>query len=587
MKKLTAIFLLLIAFQASAQIRLTEAFPADHEKQYIELFAKGTPTGYDLGNHYIISYLKNRTTGTVTIYLIDFNAGENPFINNSYAVYSKYTGDKVPPNSYTYRTFANSATVTKYQKSGTAGAFSASAIVTNEDYFSDTQDELAIFLVKKTGYAGTQTTVVDFVTSVKVGGSQTTKIGFINASLDSLPVLNHGGVSFDLRSVLVSKSKHVNENLGQSSYNLRLENCIPVWYKDPRTPTYGQFTDDVPTWDAFSFYYLSTGTRNISNTIEHYSFTPSGVIPQTSLSYVSMQTTPPISSSFECYLNFRYLINADISNVRFTLYTDLNGNHLIDPADAVINGYDSIVPTTLPSTIHDGEVYYKLNFQLTPVSSTGSFFYPVLIQTEYAITNGDCNFNTFEEILFADIQALPVRLGTFTAQYQSSSVVLKWNTLSESNNRGFEIQRSVGSPNHWQPIAFVGTNAKNGNSQIPIDYSFDDEDIRQGAVHFYRLHQIDFDGKSEYGPVRSIRPSTLLSDVSIFPNPAPGRATLYYKGSTNAILSVINNNGQLMQQQNISPGKNGLEKLTRGNYILRIVNKETGESVEKKLVVQE
>ena len=117
MKKLTAIFLLLSSFQTSAQIRLTEAFPVDHQHQYIELFAKGTPTGYDLGNHYIISYLKNRTTGIVTLYLIDFKAGENPFINNSYAVYSKYTGDKVPPNSYTYKTFSSSATVTKYMKS--------------------------------------------------------------------------------------------------------------------------------------------------------------------------------------------------------------------------------------------------------------------------------------------------------------------------------------------------------------------------------------------------------------------------------------------------------------------------------------
>lgn len=587
MKKLTAIFLLLSSFQTSAQIRLTEAFPVDHQHQYIELFAKGTPTGYDLGNHYIISYLKNRTTGTVTIYLIDFNAGENPFINNSYAVYSRASGDRVPPDSYTYRTFASSSIVTKYVKLASASAFTSTSIAANEDYFSDTQDEMAIFLLKKIGYAGAAATVIDFVTSVKTGGSQTTKIGYINASLDSLPVLNHGGVSFDLRSVLVSKSKHVNENLGQSSYNLRLENCIPVWYKDPRTPTYGQFIDDVPTWDAFSFYYLSTGTRNISNTIEHYTFTPSGVIPQTSLSYVSLQTTPPISSSFDCYLNFRYLINADISNVRFTLYTDLNGNHLIDPADAVINGYNSIVPSTLPSTIHDGEVYYKLNFQLTPVSPTGSFFYPVLIQTEYTISNGSCSFNTFEEILFADIQALPVRLGTFSAQYTSSAVVLKWYTLTESNNRGFEIQRSVGSPNRWQPIAFVGTNAKDGNSQIPIDYSFDDEDIQQGAMHFYRLHQIDFDGKSEYSPVRSIRPSTLLTDVSIFPNPAPGRATLLYKGSSPAVLSVFNSSGQQIHQQNINTGKTGLEKLSRGNYIVRIVNKETGESIEKKLVVQE
>jgi hypothetical protein len=360
-----------------------------------------------------------------------------------------------------------------------------------------------------------------------------------------------------------------------------------VWYKDPRTPTYGQFTDDVPTWDAFSFYYPSTGMRNIDNTIEHYTYTTSGVIPQTSLSYISLQTIPPISSSFECYLNFRYLINADISHVRFSLYTDLNNNHLIDPGNAVINGYDSIVPTVLPAITHDGEIYYKLNFQLTRVSMTGSNFYPVLIQTEYAITNGDCTFNTFEEILFADIQALPVRLGEFSANYQVPSVQLKWNTITETNNRGFQIERSVGVPNRWYPIAFVGTQAKEGNSQTRIDYLFEDHDIQPGLNHFYRLNQIDFDGRTDYSPVRSIKPASNEVELSVFPNPATADVMIDYKGLGPAVLSIINNNGQTIRQQPINLGKTKLVNLSKGTYILRVFNKETGQSTEKKLIVQE
>jgi hypothetical protein len=585
MKTFLALFL--IVMTGTAQVRLTEVFTVDHEKQYIELFAKGSATGINIGDHYIISYLKNRTTGMVTLYLIDFNAGENPFINNSYAVYSRYSGDKVPPVSYTYRTFASTAAVSKYIKPGNSSSYTISVIGNNEDYFSDTQDETAVFLLKKTGYSGSNTSVIDFVTSVKTGGSQATKIGYINASLDSLPVLIHDGVSFDLRPVLVSKSKHVNENLGQSSYNLRLENCIPVWYKDPRTPTTGQFIDDVPTWDAFSFYYLSTGTRNIANTIEHYTFSPSGVIPQTSLSYVSLQTTPPISSSFECYLNFRYLINSAIADIRLSLYADLNGNHLIDAGDPPLNGYQNIIPSVLPTVTHDGEAYYKLNFQLTAVSPTGSMFYPIFIKTEYALNNGSCSFNTIEEILFADIQALPVRLGDFTASYRQSSALLKWNTKSESNNLGFQIERSADMPNRWYPVAFIGTKAKNGLSNIEIEYAFEDEDILYGKTYFYRLHQMDMDGTSSYSPVRSITAAIHKSDVSIYPNPAQSIVTVFYTGSVPAVLSVINTNGQILQQKNIKGGKTDLGKLNRGNYIVRVFNKVTGESVEKKLIVQE
>lgn len=523
----------------------------------------------------------------VTIYLMDFNSGENPFINNSYAVYSKYTGDKVPPNSYTYRTFASTATVSKYTKSGAASSFTPASIATNEDYFSDTQDEMAVFLLRKSGLTGTATTVVDFVTSVKTGGSQTTKIGYINGSLDSLPVLVHGGISFDLRPVLVSRAKHVNENLGQSSYNLRLENCIPVWYKDPRTPTYGQFTDNVPTWDAFSFYYLSTGTRTISNIIEHYTFSTSGVIPQTSLSYVSLYSRPPISSSFECYLNLRYLINADISNVRLTLYTDLNNNHIIDAGDAIIAGYDSIVPSTLPALTYDAETYYKMNFQLTRVSMSGTSFYPVLIKTAYAISNGSCVFNTFEEILFADIQALPVLLGNFAVQYREPSVSIKWETLSETNNRGFEIFRAIGNTDRWNPIAFVGTKAKDGNSSTPIAYQFEDLDIMPGTPHYYRLHQIDFDGKATWGPIRSIKITEADTELKVYPNPVKGDATIHYTGSAPAILYCINENGQVIRQLQITTGVNKLMRLPQGNYILKLIDNETGKSTEKKLIVQE
>lgn len=584
MKTFLALFL--IVMTGTAQVRLTEVFTVDHEKQYIELFAKGSATGINIGDHYIMSYLKNRTTGMITLYLIDFKAGENPFINNSYAVYSKYSGDKVPPVSYTYRSFASTAAVSKYIKPGNSSSFTISVIGNNEDYFSDTQDEMAVFLLKKTGYSGSNTSVIDFVTSVKTGGSQATKIGYINASLDSLPVLIHDGVGFDLRPVLVSKSKHVNENLGQSSYNLRLENCIPVWYKDPRTPTTGQFIDDVPTWDAFSFYYLSTGARNIANTIEHYTFSPSGVIPQTSLSYVSLQKTPPITSSFECFLNFRYLINAAIGDVRLSLYTDLNGNHLIDAGDAPLNGYQSVSPSILPSVTHDGETYYKLNFQLTAVSPTGSMFYPIFIKTEYALNNGSCSFNTIEEILFADIQALPVNIGDFTAAFRQSSISLKWETQSESSNLGFQIERSVDVPNRWYPIAFVGTKTKNGFSNASVEYLFVDDDIQLGKTYFYRLHQMDMDGTSSYSAVRSITTAIHNFDVSIYPNPAQSMVYVFYLGSAPAVLYVINSNGQIIQRKNILAGKTELGNISSGNYIIKVMNLETRESTEKKLIVQ-
>lgn len=103
----------------------------------------------------------------------------------------------------------------------------------------------------------------------------------------------------------------------------------------------------------------------------------------------------------------------------------------------------------------------------------------------------------------------PVELVNFSSHQLSNKVNLNWITVSEINNKGFEIERSLSSKlEEWQSIGFVDGNGTTNETQI---YSFEDDLKNTNAdVIKYRLKQIDFDGTFEYS-------KTILQEIT-FPD---------------------------------------------------------------------
>jgi hypothetical protein len=93
---------------------------------------------------------------------------------------------------------------------------------------------------------------------------------------------------------------------------------------------------------------------------------------------------------------------------------------------------------------------------------------------------------------------VPVELVSFTAECVKDEVVLKWQTATETNNSGFEIQRSqmsdVKSQTDWQVVAFV---EGMGTTTETTNYTYSDQ-INDLGTYVYRLKQIDFDGSISY-----------------------------------------------------------------------------------------
>ncbi len=89
---------------------------------------------------------------------------------------------------------------------------------------------------------------------------------------------------------------------------------------------------------------------------------------------------------------------------------------------------------------------------------------------------------------------LPVELSSFTSNVSRNEVTLNWTTSTETNNKGFEIERTKAATINWESVKFVNGA---GSSNAPINYSFEDKNLTS-AKYKYRLKQIDYNGNFKY-----------------------------------------------------------------------------------------
>lgn len=93
---------------------------------------------------------------------------------------------------------------------------------------------------------------------------------------------------------------------------------------------------------------------------------------------------------------------------------------------------------------------------------------------------------------------VPVELISFSASVNGNSVLLNWETVTETNNSGFDIQRmqtdNSDQQSDWVKLSFI---PGHGTTTDPQSYSFSDEHLSPG-IYKYRLKQIDYDGSFEY-----------------------------------------------------------------------------------------
>ena len=162
---------------------------------------------------------------------------------------------------------------------------------------------------------------------------------------------------------------------------------------------------------------------------------------------------------------------------------------------------------------------------------------------------------------------LPVALYDFyVKQSGEKKVQLYWKTASEKNNNYFEIERSVNGRD-FQPIGQVMGGTTTSEVQY---YSFTDSEV-PGSACYYRLKQVDLNGKYEYSKVIALykdndqlfriapNPVTDYVDLTVPNNQIPAKMTL-----TDVSGRII------MQREIIGSSRIDIDKLPSGVYILTI-----------------
>ncbi len=238
----------------------------------------------------------------------------------------------------------------------------------------------------------------------------------------------------------------------------------------------------------------------------------------------------PANNSTNDYLN-RYW------NVNLIGITDYTCEATFKYVDGDVIGTESaLVPGLKPVAPLAEGWYQRGTINTTANTFTVSFTNNTAFDGNTALSSAD--------FTCGEATALPVELTSFTANLRNGMVDLKWETATEVNNHGFEIER-MSATSSWNKIGFV---EGHGSSNSPKYYSFSDKPVGSGKFS-YRLKQIDNDGHFEYSPVVEVMVDNLPDGYVLeqnYPNPFNPETSIRFalKEDTKALLKIFNAMGE-------------------------------------------
>jgi photosystem II stability/assembly factor-like uncharacterized protein len=194
---------------------------------------------------------------------------------------------------------------------------------------------------------------------------------------------------------------------------------------------------------------------------------------------------------------------------------------------------------------------------------------------------------------YDDTSYVPVELISFQGKSFDNEIILNWQTASEINNQGFEIQRSEvrDQKSDWEVIGFVNGKVTTSEQQF---YTYIDNELNTG-VYRYRLRQIDFDGSFEYSEVIEVEigsPSEFYLSQN-YPNPFNPETNIGYKVPVKTFVKISlydikGENVRELVNEEKQPGYYTLKlkggKLSSGIYFYRLITS-SGYTAVKKLII--
>ncbi|MFD1629407.1 leucine-rich repeat protein [Pseudopedobacter beijingensis] len=189
--------------------------------------------------------------------------------------------------------------------------------------------------------------------------------------------------------------------------------------------------------------------------------------------------------------------------------------------------------------------------------------------------NGDYAAATAVSQVLQITGTLPVTLLNFTAKADGNHAKLQWETANEKNAKGFEVYRS------GDDKAFVKIGDVRTSLNVPLstfNYTYTDQQPLNGN-NYYKLVQIDDDGKSIDLGERAVTFNFQPTPVNLYPNPTTDKVNVVFKEGYYTAIIVADVNGGVLKVLEIQADQKQLEldlsSYASGVYLIRLQGKET------------
>jgi len=317
----------------------------------------------------------------------------------------------------------------------------------------------------------------------------------------------------------------------------------------------------LPTDGISDVFTLSAGTA-VSNINFGIQQVPTADEKYFLISEASFESTPP--AGFPADSGYKYL---PLSSDDLTGYTTMGSLSGSDPEDcAVASSCNTATGTTfnINSVSSNTKIYYDFGGALgimeivisgEPVSIEDFDVNKLVIYGQlgtgttgnevgfsYSITDAAGATSNPVSFQIETSAPLPVSLVSFNAGFQNNEVLLSWLTTEERNSKGFGIERSQNAIT-WDNIGFVISETNNVTSNGNRHYAYTDKKPGRG-VNYYRLKQMDLDGRYIYSTIRQV----MCSNYKFLVHPNPANAYVAIEGlSGEETIKLLDITGRIIK----------------------------------------
>lgn len=423
-------------------------------------------------------------------------------------------------------------------------------------------------------------------------------------------------------TTLTNINFHVPLSTPLGTHRLRIRNIYS--FSAPTLPTQACASYGFGETEDYRVNIVNTGSSYVVGTYAPSGacYTSVGVMTVDSLSNNTIGGIIPIVDSNNAIIAQLYPNGNGLGRVTTSFYKhngavrqDLNGRYYLDRNLTITTARTATLPYNLRYFYEASElaaliaqagsgVTTQFDLGMTKNSdaclsaigtSGGSFHQP----TGFGSLGGNgfldfTNLSGFSSFyLHGGTTPIPVTLLSFSGRKDGNVNRLSWTTTTEQNNRGFDVQRSVDGRN-YQTLRFVPSQAQGGFSSNNITYSFTD-DAPVGTMQYYRLRQVDVNGRYQMSQVVRIKGATssVLNVQGLFPNPASSKVSMLVDAPARDRIqvSIVDVAGRVMANHSftVEAGSNTIQldvdRLQSGTYLIKMIGSQ-GEAGVSKFIKQ-